>query len=306
MSDYEDDGTPPPAKKKAPPAPRGRGQGLGAVLVCILNDLKAASDQVVRQTKKGKGKNAVKPEAATYWYVFAPQVAKSSITDYNVFVPLHKELWLNKVKSKAQTNKYANVQDFLADIYQIRENAEAYNSAGCGQFAYPPAIELAHGMVSWIESEINRRQAELASAQFGVDVAPIPHQPQRNRPAPAAAAAIPDFELPVDDVPDFEVPVEEFHFDDNPAAAPIQQQVAQAPPPPPPAVDVPEFEFDASAFGGAPAAAAPIVEELLWAQCSSCQKWRTVPVAPPEDESWYCYQKPGYDCTTPLEPGATD
>jgi hypothetical protein len=51
---------------------------------------------------------------------------------------------------------------------------------------------------------------------------------------------------------------------------------------------------------------APALVAQIWAQCELCDKWRTVEAEPAEEEEWFCEMKAGFDCDTPLEPGADE
>lgn len=64
------------------------------------------------------------------------QVSKKHVKDYNNFVQPEDEIWIKKINGKLAKSGYSSRQQFLADVHQMRANAEAYNLGG-GLCAFP-------------------------------------------------------------------------------------------------------------------------------------------------------------------------
>ena len=116
--------------------------------------LNTAILQCLNQAKKDA--EAYKKQGSdTYYYTFYSSIPKSYYTDYNDFVPREKEIYLENVDKKAKKQKYQSVEEFIRDIEQIAENAEAYHTHGSKRVAHIP--QLALGLLEYMKSAIMSR-----------------------------------------------------------------------------------------------------------------------------------------------------
>ena len=69
------------------------------------------------------------------------QVSKKNVKDYNSFVQPEDEMWIKKINGKLAKSGYSSSQQFVADVQQMRVNAEAYNLGG-GLCAFPGTVHL--------------------------------------------------------------------------------------------------------------------------------------------------------------------
>lgn len=81
---------------------------------------------------------------------------KTVVPDYNAWVKPEDEMWLEKIRGRISKYHYATAAAFVADLDQIRVNAEAYNTPGHGRVGAATVPAIAVNMVKY--------------AQVGVDV----------------------------------------------------------------------------------------------------------------------------------------
>lgn len=170
-----------PAKKTMTAPSRGGGNvALNKIFLTVLKELKAAGDSIRKQNRS----------AWTYWHMFAKRV--TGVSDYKKYVPAAKEMWLEKVQEQAKKNAYSNVEAFLADIRQIRDNAHAYNGPGGGKSRGGDIPDFVDGLPGFVENLLATKQIEIeaALAAPAVDWAP-PAAPSRA----ATVLHIPEFSM---------------------------------------------------------------------------------------------------------------
>ena len=73
-------------------------------------------------------------------YMLQSQVRKTSVTDYNDFVPAKDEMWVDRIKKALAKFQYSSRQAFQNDVQQIVTNARAYNYNKAAVCAYPGAL----------------------------------------------------------------------------------------------------------------------------------------------------------------------
>lgn len=111
----------------------------------------------------------------TYYYTFYSPVPKGHYLDYNVYVPVDREIYLQTIRGKAAKYKYRSMDEFMDDVRRISENARLYHTQGEKRVAHVP--ELGVGLVKFMQDEVEnalKANPELASPEASVPLPPIP------------------------------------------------------------------------------------------------------------------------------------